>query len=234
MNITLKLEIPLINTEGIEKNIKIDSSLFLTPYYAVEEDIVTTFPNFVETDLPVLRKMLFDASLRVYNYTERIEKLKILTDKMLFAFRRDYVICLVTNEMAKRLNANNVKSQSKSKSLGDFSVATTEVSDTTILSKIFSDSQNCITDIQNIIKEAEQDLIVPASFVKGRFNTSNLQANDRLWWLKDLDGGSRVVDGYASNKFSYNGNMYKAASLNRASISGGMTPIDYYRRGNEE
>ena len=234
MNINLKLSLPIINSSGEEKNIKIDSSLFLTPFYAVEEDIVPSFPSVDETELPVLRKIIFNASLTVNRLTEKVEKLKLLTPKALFALRRDYVICLATNELAKRVNADIVKAQSKSKTLGDFTVSTSQSNDTTVLNKVFNDSKQCVYDIEKLIDEAEQDLILPVDFVKGRYNTSNLQANDRLWWLKDLDDGSRVVDGYASNKYWYNGNRYKSATMNRSSVASGSSALDYYRRGDTE
>ena len=233
MNINLKLTVPVINEDGLEKELKIDSNLFLTPYYATEEDIIPTFPMFLEEDLPVLRKIIFNASLTVNRLTDKIEQWGLLKEKELFALRRDYVICLATNEFAKRLNSENVKAKSQSKTLGDFTVSTSQTNDTTVLSKIFTDSSKCVMDIEKLLKEAEQDRILPVDFVKGRYNAANIQANDRLWWLKDLDGGSRVIDGYASNKFWYNGSQYKTATLNRKTNTEGMSLLDYYRRGSE-
>ena len=233
MNINLKLTVPVINEGGLEKELKIDSNLFLTPYYATEEDIIPTFPMFLEGDLPVLRKIIFNASLTVNRLTDKIEQWGLLKEKELFALRRDYVICLATNELAKRLNSENVKAKSQSKTLGDFTVSTSQTNDTTVISKIFTDSSKCVKDIEKLLEEAEQDRILPVDFVKGRYNAANIQANDRLWWLKDLDGGSRVIDGYASNKFWYNGSQYKTATLNRKTNTEGMSLLDYYRRGNE-
>lgn len=233
MNINLKLTIPIINEDGVEKDLKVDSNLFLTPFYATEEDIIPTFPMFLEEDLPVLRKVIFNASLTVNRLTTKIEQWKLLSAKELFALRRDYVICLSTNEFAKRLNAENVKAKSQSKTLGDFTVSTSQTNDTTVLTRIFTDSSKCVKDIEKLLNEAEQDRILPVDFVKGRYNSANIQANDRLWWLKDLDGGSRVIDGYASNKFWYNGSQYKTATLNRKTNAEGMSLLDYYRRGSE-
>ena len=230
MNINLKLTIPLINETGDTKELKVDSNLFLTPYYATEDDILSTFSEVSENELPVLRKIIFNASLIANRLTDKVEQLKILTPKMLFALRRDYVICLATNELAKRLNASNLKSKTQSKTLGDFTVSTSHTNDTTVLTKIFEDSSACLKDIERLINEAEQDRILPVDFIKGRYNSANIQANDRLWWLKDLDGGSRVVDGYASNKFWYQGSQYKTATLNRKSLS----IKNPSRRNNEE
>lgn len=232
MNINLKMNIPLVNAEGEEQTIRLDSSLFLTPFYCIEEDILHNFPEATEEDLPLIRRVIFNASLKVNRLTSRVEDLKLLVPKALFALRRDYVICLATSEIAKKFNTNLVKARTQSKTLGDFSVSTSQTNDNTVLSKIFADSSQCVLDIEQLLKEAEQDLILPVDLVKGRYNASNIQANDRLWWLKDLDGGSRVVDGYASNKFWYNGNRYKSATLNRSSLSSNTTVLDYYRRGN--
>jgi len=234
MNINLKLTLPIINEQGEEKDIKLDSNIFLTPYYATEEDIIPTFPMFEEEDLPILRKVIFNASLTVNRITSKVEEWKLLTNKELFALRRDYVICLSTNEFAKRLNSENIKAKSQSKTLGDFTVSTSQTNDNTVLNKIFSDSSKCVRELEKLLNDAEQDRIIPVDFVKGRYNLANIQANDRLWWLKDLGGGSRVIDGYASNKFWYKGNQYKAATLNRDSYANGMSVLDYYRRGNEE
>lgn len=238
MNINLKLMIPIVNSDGDEKSIKIDSSLFLTPFYAVEEDVVPLFPDFKEENLGILRNMLFNASLTVNRLTEKVDTLNLLSKKELFSLRRDYVICMVTNEMAKRLNSDNVKSQSKSKTLGDFTVSVSETSDSTVLSRIFADSRQCIRELEKLLDAIEYDRILPVDFVKGRYNINNVQANDRLWWLKDLDNGRAVIDGYASNKFWYNGNRYKSASMNRktSAASAGMTLIEYYSRDlvNEE
>ena len=155
MNINLKLTVPVINEDGLEKELKIDSNLFLTPYYSTEEDIIPTFPMFLEEDLPVLRKIIFNASLTVNRLTDKIEQWGLLKEKELFALRRDYVICLATNELAKRLNSENVKAKSQSKTLGDFTVSTSQTNDTTVISKIFTDSSKCVKDIEKLLEEGE-------------------------------------------------------------------------------
>lgn len=231
MNINLKLDLPIINDKGEQLDVKVESNLFLTPFYCVEEDIVPFFQDCTEEDLPFIRQAIFQNSLQVDRLVEKVEKLKILEPKQLFSLKRDYVICATNNELAKRLNLSNLKSQSKSKTLGDFSVSVSQTGDNTVLNKIFAESAKCLRDIEALIKQAEEELVVPVDFVKGRYNSSNIQANDRLWWLKDLGVGSRVIDGYASNKFWYNGNQYKSATLNRSSLSIGRNVLDFYRRG---
>lgn len=232
MNINLKLGIPIINESGDSSYVKVESSLMLSPFYATEEDIVPTFPNIKEEDLPHLRKLLFNASITVDRLTNKISTLKLLSDFQLFSLKRDYVICLTTNEFAKRSNVDAVKAKSQSKSLGDFSVSVSQTSDLTVISKIFSDSKDCIESIEALIQETEDAHVLPSEFVKGRYNPNNKHNYGRLWWLTDLDSGTRVTDGYASHKYLYNGNLYKSATLNRYSSVEGTDVIEYYTRGN--
>lgn len=234
MNINLKLALPIVNSEGQTSVVKVDSSLMLTPYYATEEDIVPTFPNIKEEDLTHLRRLLFNASISVDRLTDKIQFLKLLTDFQLFSLKRDYVICSVTNEFAKRMNADAVKAKSQSKSLGDFSVSVSQTSDTTVISKIFSDSKECLENLENLIRETEETQILPSEFVKGRYNPNNKHTYGRLWWLTDLDNGERVTDGYASKKYLYNGNLYKSATLNRYSSVENVDTVSYYLRGDNE
>lgn len=234
MNINLKLAIPLINDAGDTSVAKVESSLMLTPYYATEEDIVPTFPDIKEEDLPYLRKILFNASLTIDRLTSTITTLKLLTEYQLFSLKRDYVICRATNEFAKRAKSDSVKAKTQSKSLGDFSVSVSQTADTTVLQKIFTDSTDCLDSLESLIKEIEATNILPSEFVKGRYNPHNKNIYGRLWWLTDLDGGSRVTDGYGSKKYSYNGNLYKAATLNRYSSVENNDAVSYYLRGYDE
>lgn len=215
MNIHLSLDLPLINSKGDIKNYKTSGDLFLTPYYAIEEDVLPLFDLDVSSDkLPVIRSLLFNNSIKVYNLTTRLETIKLFSDKELFMLRRDYTICLTTNDLAKKYLAEASKEVNKKKSLGDFSVSIGVKNDVAgLYKKVFEDSSSCIADIMAMIAEAEADLIMPSLFVSGQYNPNNIQANDRLWWLKDLTRDN-IVDGYASNKFWYNGNAYKSGTLN--------------------
>lgn len=229
MNINLKLSLPLIDSDGNEKNIKIDSDLFLFPFYAVESDITSSFPSVREEDIKFIRQSIHNASMQVDRNTSLIEAKQLLSTKELFSLKRDYVICLVINETAKRLNSDQVKKVSKSKSLGDFSVSTSsDAGDNLILKKVFEDSNNCIEELNKLISDAEQDLILPVDFIKGRSNARNFQSSGRLWWLRDDGVIFRVIDGYASTKYWFNGNRYKTGTLNTYTLSDSNSTISKY------
>lgn len=212
MNINLKLNIPLVHEEtGDTLKAKVKSDVLLNPFYATEEDILPKFNDLTEEDIYYLRKQIFNASLTVNRLTEKIEMLRVLSPTQLFAMRRDYVICLATLDLAKRVSSFLKKAQSQSKTLGDFSVSRSETSDNTSITTIINTSLECIKEMNNLIMVTEQERVLPREFIKGRYNTSNIQANDRLWWLKDFDVGyTRSPDGFASVKVNYKGNNYKA------------------------
>ena len=211
MNVDLKIKIPLINSEGDKQVVLLNTQLFLTPFYCIEADVLSPFSSLKNEQLPWVRQLIFNASLTVYRLTKLIEKLNILPIDDLYLIRRDFTICLVTNDMAKQLNKDAVNQQSRSKSLGDFSVSTTVKGDTTALSKIFSDSNQCIGEMKNLIADLELSRVLPATFVKGRYNPNTVESN-RLWWNSDLP--LTAVDGFASKKFRFNGSKYKAGTLN--------------------
>lgn len=229
MNINLKLVLPLINAEGVKQKIRVDSNLLLQPLYATEEDIVPSFSDLItNTNLPLLRKILFNASLTVFRRTSILSKLS-LSDSEIFMIRRDYTICLVSYQYGIQLSTNSStgKNNIQSKSLGDFSV--TLSSRNTLkdaLSPIITASKACIDDMVKSIDELEQTRILPRSFIKGSKNPDNLQANDRLWWLKEY-GGYR--HSYASDKVYFMGQYYKTVDSSKLKYD----PISYYNNGTQ-
>lgn len=211
MNINLKLTIPLKKDDGSEDELKVDSNLMLVPFYCSEEDVLSIFPSYKEEDLPVLRKIIFNSSLKADRLGSFLQK-GIISDMELLSLKRDYTICLSNNEFAKRLNSSVAKARSQSKTLGDFTVTSSYTNDVSTLTQIYKDSTQCILELEGLIKSLEISGVLPNTFIKGRFNDSNIQANDRLWWLKDM-GGFKVLDGFASKKFTFKGNQYKAGNL---------------------
>ena len=145
MNVNLKLKLPVINnTTQEQRSLLVEAALLLNPLYALEEDILGPFDTVKEEDLPWIRKVLFNASLTVYRLTKRLEELKFIKPDDLILLRRDFTICLATNEIAKQMNKNNIASMSRAKTLGDFSVSTTNKGDPTFLLKIAADTDLCI------------------------------------------------------------------------------------------
>ena len=212
MNVNLKLKLPIINNSTQEeRSLVVESSLLLNPLYALEEDILGPFDEVKEEDLPWIRKVLFNSSLTVYRLTKKLEELKLIKSDDLILLRRDFTICLASNEIAKQMNKNNIASMSRAKSLGDFSVSTTNKNDPTFLLKIASDTALCIEEMKKLINDILQSNILPSVFVKGSMNPSTRESG-RLWWLSELP--IKIYDGYASQKYLFNGNLYKAASYN--------------------
>ena len=233
MNIDFKLKLPLkkIDDPSSTMNILVTTHLFLTPFYALESDVITPFSNVTDEHLPWIRKILFNASLSVKRLTKVLEVISTINNEDLFLLRRDFVICLVTNEMAKQFNKDLAASLSRSKTLGDFSVSTATKGDSSVIMQILNDSNACIAEMKQIINDLEQSTITPTGFVKGRYNVRT-HNNDRLWWHTGLS--KDLVDGYASEKYFVNGSGYKAGTFNRDKYSKylGKSAIEYYRGDN--
>ena len=227
MNINLKLVLPLIDSDGNKQKLRVDSNLLLQPLYATEEDIVSSFVEVItEDNLPLLRKILFNASITVYRKTSVLDKLK-LSKEDVFMIRRDYTICLVNYQYAVQLSTNSLNGRNavQSKSLGDFAVTlSNKNSIKDILSPIIASAKDCISSMERTIDEIEQTMILPQAFVKGSKNPNNLQANDRLWWLKEY-GGYKY--NYATDKVYYRGQFYKTVDTSKLKYD----PIDYYVQG---
>lgn len=230
MNINLKLKLPIVsNTNPLDaKLLLVSTHILLNPLYALEEDIITPFTDIEDSMLPYIRQALFNASITTFRLTSTIDSLQLLSPDELFSLRRDLTICIATNEVAKQLSKDLVASISRSKTLGDFSVSTSKKGDGSIIRQILEDSLNCVAEIKALIESIEQKQILPSTFVKGRLNASS-RTSSRLWWTSEIP--LKIVDGYASKKFYYNGHMYKASTFNLDSYLrySGSNLADYYR-----
>lgn len=209
MNTNLKLKFNITNG-STTKVVKVTSDLLLNPMYATEEDILTVFGESSKDKGNQARKSIFNASLTVLRLTRKIEKLKILSDIDLFHFRRDFAICLATNDMAKILNKELSDSISRSKTLGDFTVSTSHKSDNVVLKNILSDTSNCVLEFKLLIEDTEMERVLPSTFVKSISNITS-RTSDKIWWNSNLPP---IRDAFASEKYIYNGNTYKAGSFN--------------------
>lgn len=230
MNIDLKIQLPLVSISDptLKQLLKTSAQLFLSPLYALESDVVSSFKELDDKHLPSLRKHLFNHSLSVYRLTKFIEPSGIMSKEDLFLLRRDLVICLATHDLAKSVANDLGTNLSRSKRLGDFSVATTTKGDSGIILRLLNDSQGCIDELKDLIKDLELSSILPACFVKGRYNPKTKQSN-RLWWHTELPFA--VTDGYASSKYNSKGSKYKAGSFNIKDYSSdyNSTLFSFYR-----
>ena len=234
MNIDFKLKLPLVNKEDVSDTslLLISTQLLLSPLYALESDVISPFSGLEDSQFPWIRKLLFNASLTVYRLTKPLESISIISQEDLFMLRRDFVICIVTNEIAKQMNKDLAATLSRSKSLGDFSVSTSTKGDHSVLLQIIKDSNACVEEMKQAISDLEQTSILPTSFVKGRYNPRTVKSS-RLWWHSELP--VNVVDGYASKKYVINDRGYKSGNFNLDFYSkySGMSVSDYYKAVNE-
>lgn len=229
MNIDFKLKLPLINEETSETSfLNVSAQLMLKPLYALESDVISPFETLDEKSFPWIRKLLFNASLTVYRLTKFLENTNIISKDDLFLLRRDFVICIVTNEMSKQLNKDLAASLSRSKTLGDFSVSTSKKGDSSVLLQLIRDSSDCIAEMKQTIEDLQQSSILPATFVKGQYNPRT-KLIGRLWWHTELPVD--IKDGFASKKYHYNGDSYKAGTFNIRDYSNcsHYNTLEYYK-----
>ena len=211
MNINLKLKLKLVNQQTETKIVNTSATMLLNPYYASEDEIISVFSDLTDEKLLLTRKLIFSNSILALNLTRTIEKLAILPVVELFALRRDLTICLTTNDLAKHLNKDLINSTQRSKSLGDFAVSTSTRGDNTVLKEVLANSSNCVLELKGLILDIESERVLPKAFTKGILNP-NSKTSSRLWWLEDLS--IKISDSYATNKYMWNGEKYKAASFN--------------------
>lgn len=219
MNTELDLNVFL--TDGTK--FKVKGQVNLEPFYCIEEDVINPFDEFTETKSVFVRQIIHNCSITVLNKTRRLEQAKILSEEELFAIRRDYTICLATCDLTKKLRVDAPGMVSRSKALGDFSVSVNRTTSQTSLAKIYMDTQNCIKEAEQLIKDLESEKLVPALFVKGIKNPYNQQAIGRLWWLSEMH--PKLVDGYASQRIRIGNFSYKAGNIipySRVSSNGDM------------
>lgn len=215
MNINLKLKLKLVNQQAEIKVIKTSATILLNPYYASEDEIISVFSDLTDEKLLLTRKLIFNNSILALNLTRTVEKLNILPSVELFALRRDLTICLTTNDLAKHLNKDLINANQRSKTLGDFAVSTSTRADNTVLKEVLANSSNCIAELKGLILDIESERVLPKAFTKGILNP-NSKMSSRLWWLEDFP--IKISDSYATTKYMWNGEKYKAASFNLRSL----------------
>lgn len=205
MNLELNITIPLVNASVPE--LKAKATILLYPFFATEDDIVNNFEEiFKNISLPEVRKTLFNNSLKVYNKTLLISKLNILEEEVLYGLQREYTICLTNLELTSKLKVDMVGSTSRAKKLGDFQVSVGNVNNPAVLLKIMDDMRECISAYEDIIKNIENERVLPVAFSKASKNINTTYSN-RLWWTSDFQ--PRLKDAFASNKLQYLDKKYK-------------------------
>jgi hypothetical protein len=208
MNLELTLDIPLTSTTSS----RVVTQVLLEPYYCTEDDILNPFEEFDSNNSVYVRSIIFNASLRVYNETIKIARIGILSPEDLLFLQRDYTICIATADFTKKLKVDYLGTISRMKKLGDFQVQTSNKTDGTIINKLLKDTEDCIKECKQLIKDIESERVLPQIFAKGSNNPMNTQVLGRIWWLSHFN--PHITDAYASTKILSNNNRYKVGNFN--------------------
>ncbi len=182
MNENIKIEFQNVLAGDDPVNLTtIYANVLLTPFYATEEDVSS--PLLLEPTAYVesIRRIIHTGSISIDNLIEMLRLNINLTDKQLFILKRDYVICYGIYELGKQINLDYLKSQNKSKFLGDVKVSLEIQNDSKFLTMTLEDAKNCLDAITSILRDMSTSDSMMSTFVKGECNPNN-KASWREWW----------------------------------------------------
>lgn len=203
MNINVKITIPFKDSVD---TLVVSADLLLNPFYVSERELLAIFlETYTEEQFKSAREIIFFNSITADELIK--DHLKDLPEKELALFRRNLVLCLSTVAFGNKFNSDFIKSLSRSKSLAEFSVSTTNVNDPQFVVNIIKDAKQCVEEAKELIEVISMNgegLI--KWFVKGE-NSANAKHSDRLWHHFNLSSLSREV--HASQKKPFNGRFYK-------------------------
>lgn len=239
MNIRFLLKIPFRNKTKLpdgtvqeeEKKASLVVDTLLDPYYISDSALLSMFVDESEYGRWGLkaREIAFHASLRAWEWAHF--KLCDYPEEQRIYWIRELAMCFAINAFAKHFYQNHYESLHRSKTYAEFTVTTTVRHSPHALKGILDDSQRCIDEMKKEIEEAK-DLAngVGLSNYKGSLNCSN-PWTWRLWFNNNLSERSEEI--YASEKYWYNGNIYKDGkhvSNTRAYYQGRATrsPVYHY------
>lgn len=200
MNINIKVKIPLKESKGL---LRVSENLLLTPLYITENELLSVYlVKYTEEQFKAAREVAFYSSLK----TDEIigKKIDSFSDKEKFTLKRQLTLCLAIIAFGNKFNTDYIKSLSRSKSLAEFSVSTSNTNDPQFVLNIIKEAQQCVEDIKDALNMSS-DLLI-RSFVKGGNNPINYDSA-RLWHHFNL--ADKSVISYASEKKFYNGRYYK-------------------------
>lgn len=203
MNINVKITLPFKATAD---TLVVSADILLNPFYVSERELLAIFlEKYTEEHFKSAREIIFFNSITADELIK--DHLDQLPEKELALFRRNLVLCLSTVAFGNKFNSDFIKSLSRSKSLAEFSVSTTNVNDPQFVVNLIKDAKQCVEDAKELI-----DVIAMKGeglikwFVKGE-NSDNVKHSDRLWHHFNLSTFSREV--HASQKTPFNGRYYK-------------------------
>ena len=162
--------------------------IFLSPFYAMEQDVVFIYAEEGEEYYQKVRHIIFEASMRADHLLtpQRISSFG-LSKQESFMLKRNYTICKAVYEFGKIFNRDYLQSVKKSKFLGDVKVSLDIEKDPTLIKQIADDAKHCFKELEGMFEIGSG----MSSFVKGRSNPCNQQSH-RQWWPSEGSGNPRV------------------------------------------
>lgn len=177
-------------------------SLLLSPFYAIEQDIIRVFMEDSDKYFDFVRQSIFEASIKADKiFNKKFISQFDFSDIDAFSIKRDYVICSVTYQLGNTLHKDYLKSIKKQKFLADLKVSLEIEKDPKMLNNIIEDAKACMTDLENLVTGFGFN-----TFVKGQNNSCNKEST-RQWYPSLPNNEPRVP--LAASKFSTFCTKYK-------------------------
>jgi len=201
MNIRVNIKLP--TKDG--KEYKAQADLFLTPFYATEHELLSTYlDKYNLSQYLDARHIVFSNSLTADGII--LHKLNHIPKKEAMLIKRQLALCLSKLEFGGKWSSDFIKSMTRSKTLASFQVTTTISADTSALATTLSEAQSCIDNIKALIDELSMLDGGILTAVKGSSNCSN-RTSHRLWHHFKLPEVSNKP--YASDYVNIRGRWYK-------------------------
>lgn len=213
-NINIKVSINsgiLLDTEGnpINPADQLELNIMLSPFYAMEQDVLGIFIDEHAPYLETVRKIIFESSIKIDDIlTTELQSSLELTDQQAFRIKREYVICNSVFVFAKIFYRDYLRSVKKSKFLADIKVSLEIEREPKLIEDLQRDAKECVDEIEQLLTTAGTGM---RSFVKGSHNPCN-KRSDRQWFPGMGNGSPRVP--IAASKASTFCRKYKIGADN--------------------
>lgn len=164
--------------------------MFLSPFYAMEQDVMGVFGDEMDRYFDQIRSMIFENSIKADLLLNAGAIANSgMSAQEVFLLKRQYVICKTVYSFGKIFHRDYMRSVKKSKFLADVKVSLEIERDPGMLARLFNDARECWEEIEALFDLAGGHGFM--TFVKGRSNACN-RTSSREWWPTDGRGGPRV------------------------------------------
>jgi hypothetical protein len=163
-------------------------NILLSPFYAMEQDVLGVFLEEQDNYISGIRKTIFEGSIRVDGFLNpTVQESLQLSDEEAFRLKREYVICFSVYNFSKVFYRDYLTSIKKSKFLADLKVSMEIERDPQFIKMISHDAKDCMEELEAMFGIGSGF----SSFVKGRSNSCNSTSN-RSWYPGIGSGYPRV------------------------------------------